>query len=365
MSDWSQIFRQSLLDNSPGTWIFGALAVVLTLALFPLVRGLMRAQRKRYAGREPPVAVALLAHLIEHTSRIVLWIWALYIAERILTLPKRVDRGFDIAIVVGIWLQIGIWSAAAARFGLQRQQARTGDPRLTSTMDILLFVLRLLIWAVVALLALENLGINVGPLIAGLGVGGIALALAVQTVLSDLLASLSIALDKPFVVGDSLRVDNFEGTVEQIGIKSTRLRSVTGEQIILANADLLKSRVRNLARASERRGLFTMSLAYDTPQDELAQVPQLVNDAVLSYEGARFVYCLLKELGESGLQFEVCFFVENRPGRDLTYALDRINRRILQDFAGLGIQFAHPARTLWLRQPAGLRQPPEIGVGGV
>ena len=360
MSDWSQFARQTLLNNSASAWVFGALAFVLTFALLPLVGSVLRAQRRRHANREPPMAVALLTDLIAHTSRLVLWISALYVAEKILTLPKGVDRAFDVAIVRGVWLQIGLWTAAAARFGLQRQQARTGDPRLTSTMDILLFVLRLIIWAVVALLAMENLGINVGPLVAGLGVGGIAIALAVQTVLSDLFASLSIALDKPFVIGDSLRVDNFEGTVEQIGIKSTRLRSVTGEQIILANADLLKSRVRNLGRASERRGLFMMSVAYDTPTEKLEQVSKLVSDAVASYAGTRFVHCLLKELGESGLQFEVCFFVENRPGRDVNYALDQINRQILQGFERVGIEFAHPARSLWIRQPKQHGGPPIV-----
>jgi small-conductance mechanosensitive channel len=350
MADWSQLARQTLLNNSATAWILGALAFVLAFALFPLLRGLLRAQRRRHATREPPLAIALLTHLIEHTSRLVLWIWALYVAEKVLTLPKSVDRAFDVAIVAGIWWQIGLWTASAARFWLQRQQSRTGDPRLTSTMDILLFVLRIIIWVVVALLALENLGVNVGPLVAGLGVGGIAIALAVQTVLSDLFASLSIALDKPFVIGDSLRIDNFEGTVEQIGIKSTRLRSITGEQIILANADLLKSRVRNLGRAAERRGLFTLLVAHDTPGTTLEQLPKLVGEAVATYQGARFVYCLLKELGESGLSFEVCFFVENRPGRDVNYALDQINRQILRSFEQLGIQFAHPARDLWVRR---------------
>jgi small-conductance mechanosensitive channel len=350
MSDWSQLARQTLFSNSATAWIFGAVAFGLTAAVLPLLRAFLRARHKRFVNREPPVAIALMTHLIEHTSRIVLWIAALYVAEQILTLPKRLDRIFDVTIVVGLWLQTGLWAAAAVRFGLQRRQARSGDGRLTGTMDILLFVVHLIIWIIIAILTLENLGVNVGPLLAGLGVGGIAIALAVQTVLGDLLASLSIALDKPFVIGDSLRVDTFEGTVEQIGIKSTRLRSVTGEQIILSNVDLLKSRVRNLGRASERRGLFTMAIAYDTPADKLAQVSQLVSDAVASYEGTRFVYCLLKELGESGLMFEVCFFVENRPGRDINYALDQINRQIIGSFARVEIQFAHPARTLWLRR---------------
>jgi small-conductance mechanosensitive channel len=349
MSNWPQMLRQILADNSLVDWLAAALVFLLTFTVLPVVRSCIRSRRSHYANRDLPPPVALLAYLLERTSRIVQWIVALYIADRILTLPGRLDRALEIAIIVGCWLQAGIWAGAAARFGLQRGQARSGDPAIVGSIDIVLFALRLIIWIVVALLALENLGINVGPLIAGLGVGGIAIALAVQTILGDLFASLSIALDKPFIVGDTLRIDTFEGTVEQIGIKSTRLRSVTGEQIIISNADLLKSRVRNLGRASEWRALFTLSLAYDTPASLIEQVPALVAAAVATYQGARFVHCLLKQLGESALQFEVCFFVENAPARDLGRALDQVNREILRSFGGAGIAFAIPARTVWLR----------------
>jgi small-conductance mechanosensitive channel len=237
------------------------------------------------------------------------------------------------------------------------------------SINIVLFALRLIIWIVIALLALENLGISVGPLIAGLGVGGIAIALAVQTILGDLFASLSIALDKPFVVGDALRLDTFEGTVELIGIKSTRLRSIGGEQIIIANADLLKSRVRNLGRASEWRALFNLALDIDTPPALVDQVPQLVEQAVATYEGTRFVSCLLKVLGESALQFEVCFWVTNSPGRELGRALDQVNREILRSFARAGLRWATPARAIWLRddthaaQDTG-RETSRRGIGG-
>jgi small-conductance mechanosensitive channel len=349
MSTWSQLARQILVDNSLADWLAAGMVFLLTFTVLPMVRGYLRARRNRTSGRELPPAVALVTYLLERTSRVVLWIVALYVAERILTLPARINRGFEIAIVLGCWLQLGIWAGAAARFGLQRQQARSGDPRLAGSIDIVLFALRLMIWIVVALLALENLGINVGPLIAGLGVGGIAIALGVQTILGDLFASLSIALDKPFVIGDSLRVDTFEGKVEQIGVKSTRLRSVTGEQIIISNADLLKSRVRNLGRASEWRALFNLALVYDTSAAQIDSVPALVSDAVATYEGTRFVYCLLKLIGESALLFEVCFFVENGPGRDLGRALDQVNREILRSFARTGIKLATPARTVWLR----------------
>jgi len=364
-SHWSALARQTLLDNSVWAWLLAALAFLLTFTVLPLLRGYLRTQRRRHANRELPGAAALIANLVEHTNRIVLWIVALYAAERILSLPARVDRAFDIAIELGVWLQVGLWASAAARFYLLRQQSRHGDARLTGTLDIVLFVLRLIIWAVIALLGMENLGINVGPLIAGLGVGGIAIALAVQTILGDLFASLSIALDKPFGLGDVLRVDNFEGAVEQIGIKSTRLRSVSGEQIIISNADLLKSRVRNLGRASERRALFTLAVAYDTAKEKLDRISALVADAVASYAGARFVHCVLRELGESALLFEVCFFVENTPSKNVTAALDCVNRQILASFSAAGIAFAYPNRLLWLRGelPSGSSQ--DSGAGGV
>lgn len=353
MANLTQLAHQTLLDNSASAWLYAALAFGLIFTVLPLIRGYLRARRQRAGGRAVPLAAALMAHLADRTSRVVLWIVALYAADRILTLPARVDTVFHVAIVVGCWLQIGIWAAAAARFALHRREAQSGDARLTGTMDVVLFVIALVIWVVVALLAMENLGINVGPLIAGLGVGGIAIALAVQAILGDLFASLSIALDKPFVLGDTLRVDTFEGTVEQIGIKSTRLRSITGEQIIIANADLLKSRVRNLGRASERRALFTLNVSYDTPVGKLDQVAKLVEQAVATYAGTRFVHCMLRDLGESALVYEVCFFVENTPSHNLAAAQDQANRQILLAFAGAGIEFAYPTRTLLMRAARG------------
>jgi small-conductance mechanosensitive channel len=350
MSNWSQLARQVLLGNSLGDWCFAALAFLLTFTVLPLLRGYVRAQRARYANRDVPVAIALIARLLDHTSRIVLWILALFAAERILTLPPRIDRAFEIAIALGCWLQIGIWTTAAVRFGIEQHQRAQGEARLAGTMEIALFAARLLVWVVVVLLALGNLGVNITGLVAGLGVGGIALALAVQTVLGDVFASLSIALDKPFALGDLLRIDDYEGTVEKIGIKSTRLRSVTGEQIIVSNADLLKSRVRNLGRMSERRALFNLAISYETGPGQLEQLSQLIAAAVAAVPGARFGSCLLKELGQSAIVFEVCFFVEHHTGAEIGRAIDFVNRRILRDFAAAGIEFAYPTRTVYLRE---------------
>ena len=200
-------------------------------------------------------------------------------------------------------------------------------------------------WGIAALLALDNLGVQIKPLLAGLGIGGIALALAVQAVLSDLLASVSIALDKPFGLGDALSVDDIQGTVEHIGVKSTRLRSVNGEQIILSNADILKSRVRNFGRLHERRSLFRLDVHYETPVAALAAVPRAVKEIVEATPETRFDRCHLLGCGGAALQFEVVYFVTNPDFRVYADAQQSINLRILERFRVLDVTFMAAAPT--------------------
>jgi small-conductance mechanosensitive channel len=331
------------LDNTLTTWLLAGAAFCFTFLVLPLVRGRIRAQQTRWRDMENP-ALELLALLVSRTSRLVLLIIGLTLAEKILTLPPKVDRVFEIVIICSIWFQAAIWVAAALRFFIQRRQRRAGfdDVASKSSVDVLMFVAQLVIWAVFILLALDNLGVNITALVAGMGVGGIAIALAVQTILGDLFASLSITFDKPFVVGDMLQIDDIEGSVEHIGIKSTRLRSVSGEQIVLANADVLKSRLRNLGRMAEKRVKFRINVAYDTPHEQVAHVASLVEEVVKKQPGTRFVSCLLAHLGEYAQEFEVIYFVQS--SADLPRINDGVNRGIVERFAAQGIGFAYPTR---------------------
>ena len=160
-----------------------------------------------------------------------------------------------------------------------------------------------------ALVALNRLGYDVTALITGLGVGGIAIALAVQNVLGDLFAALAIVLDKPFVVGDAITVDTMTGTVEHVGLKTTRIRSVNGEQLIFSNADLLKSRIRNFKRMQERRIVFTIGVSYDTPPDTVARIPAMIREAVEAQQQVRFDRSHFMSYGDSALSFETVYFV--------------------------------------------------------
>jgi small-conductance mechanosensitive channel len=220
------------------------------------------------------------------------------------------------------------------------------------TLSIIGVVVRAVIWAVVLLLTLDNLGVDITALVAGLGIGGIAVALAVQNVLGDLLASLSIALDKPFVVGDFLIVGEFMGSVEYIGIKSTRLRSLSGEQIVMSNADLLGSRVRNYGRMQERRVVFAVGVTYETPREMVEAIPGMIREIVQAQDNIRFDRCHFAKFGPASLDYEAVYYVLSADYNQYMDTQQRINLRIFEAFALRGIEFAYPTQKIWLAQPA-------------
>jgi small-conductance mechanosensitive channel len=212
------------------------------------------------------------------------------------------------------------------------------------------FILKLVVWSVILLLVLDNLGVNITTLVAGLGVGGIAIALAVQNVLGDLFASLSIVLDKPFVIGDFIIVDNFLGSIEHIGLKTTRVRSLSGEQLIFANSDLLQSRIRNFKRMYERRVVFSLTVIYQTPYEKLIKIPQIVREIIESKESVRFDRAHFKEYGNSSLNFEIVYWVLSPDYNKYMDIQQAINLDIFRTFEAEGIEFAYPTQTLYIEK---------------
>ena len=348
VSGLSRLWHFQFLGNELGQWAVALAVFLITFTVLPLAKRIIGVRRRReFPASQANHALDLLAALVEHTNRLFLWGVALWLAARDLSFPDKIDRALNIVLVLLLWMQIALWVMTAVRhaLGLGRLRAPGQERVRGGSMEVVLAAIGIVIWSLAALLALENLGIHVGPLLAGLGIGGIALALAVQTVLSDLLASLSIALDKPFGVGDFLTVDDCQGTIEAIGVKSTRMRSLTGEQIILGNSDLLKARVRNFGRMIERRSLFQLDVHYDTPVAALASVPGAVREIVEATPDVRFDRCHLLRCTPMTLQFEVVFFV-NRPDFAVyANAQQSINLRILERFRALGVIFAAVAPT--------------------
>ena len=216
---------------------------------------------------------------------------------------------------------------------------------------VLRFVAKLTLWVLLLLMALENFGVNITALITGLGIGGVAVALALQNILGDLLASLSIVLDKPFVLGDSITVDTLTGTVESIGLKTTRLRAVSGEQLIFANSDLLKSRIRNWKRLAERRVVLTFGVPYDTPPDVIERIPGMVRALVEAQELTRFERAHLKGFGASSLDFEAVYWILTPEYGIYMDRQQAVNLGLLRAFEREGIDFASAAQALLVTRP--------------
>jgi small-conductance mechanosensitive channel len=215
-------------------------------------------------------------------------------------------------------------------------------------MDLVGFVMRLVVWTAVLLVLLDNLGVDITALVAGLGVGGIAVALAAQNILGDLFASLSIVLDKPFVVGDFIAIGEFLGSVEHVGLKTTRLRSLSGEQVVFSNADLLGSRVRNYGRMFERRVLFSLGVTYQTPPDKMRRIPVMIREIVESQDRVRFDRAHFQGFGDFALLFEVVYYVLSREYNVHMDIQQSINMTLLERFAAEGIEFAYPTQTVFV-----------------
>jgi len=206
---------------------------------------------------------------------------------------------------------------------------------------------------VLGLLALENLGIDVTALLAGIGIASVAIGLALQNVLSDLFASLSIVLDKPFEVGDFIVVGDVVGSVEHVGLRTTRLRSLTGEQLVVANGDLLSSRIRNYRRMTERRVVFGFGVTYDTPTAVLREIPDLVRGLVEAHDGVRFDRAHFKTLGPSSLDFEVVYWMLDANYLRFMDVQQEVNLGLMDGLAGKGVEFAFPTQTIHLAREAG------------
>jgi len=359
MPSLEKFWQVEFLGNDARSWAIALVTFLVTLIVLPVVKGFISARRRHWAERQesdaPQLRATGSAHhaidlttlLVEQTGKLFIWSIAIYLGSRDLTFLPKVERFLTIGIVTVFWVQVGLWAMTSVRYAidLRRKSSAGLDALLTSSIDVILFVAGIVIWAMVLLLALDNLGVAIKPLLAGLGIGGIAVALAVQTVLSDLLASLSIALDKPFAIGDFLTVGESQGTVEHIGVKSTRLRSLSGEQIIMSNTDILKSRVRNYGRMRERRAVFQFGVSYDTDPKALAAIPGMVREIVEATPDTRFDRCHFLTYAASTLQFEVVFYATKPEFNVYADAQQRINLEIFERLREMKVNLTPPNRT--------------------
>ena len=348
MPTWSSLLPGATHSPPWIGWLIGLAAAAL---VFMLLLALRRSVRARYQKLHdtPRVEVAEVPfRVLSRTSWPFLVAVSAYVGSLWLQLAPSSQRWLDGALTVLLFWQAGLWLSAAFQAWLEhkRRHSLAHDRAKVGSITIIGMVVRGLIWVLVTLLALDNLGIDITALVAGLGIGGVAVALAVQNILGDLFASLAIALDQPFVVGDALQVGEVTGTVEAIGIKSTRLRSLSGEQVIVSNADLLGSRVRNYGRMAERRVDFVVRLPFDSPADELERLPARLRRIIEAQPRVRFDRCHLSGFGAHSLDFECVYYKLSPDYNEHMDTRQAINLAILRDLESRGLRFALPTQTL-------------------
>ena len=329
--------------------IAGVWMVLTTVLLF--IRKQAGLRLERLSERTTNLVDDLFSTIVNHTRGYFIMAVALLVALGFGDVPdgaKLVIR--RIVLVLGL-IQMIVWGSSLITLWIDNYRKRRfeEDPAAVTTMIAVAFLARMVLGLIAILIALDNFGVDVTALIAGLGIGGIAVALALQNILGDLFASLSIILDKPFVVGDFLIVGDTLGSVEKVGLKTTRLRSISGEQIIMSNSDLLSSRIRNFKRMYERRVLFEIGVIYETKREMLAEIPEMLKTIVSSHDQVRFDRAHFKGFGDFALTFEVVYFVLSS---DYVLYMDiqqAINLELFRQFEERGIGFAYPTQMLYTK----------------
>ncbi len=317
-----------------------------------LVKLLSRNDERRAAWR------SILATILANTWRLSFVVLAAALAAAILGLSSEWLRAIVGATLI---VQVGLWLGSFLReiVGQYAEQRATDRSAVANAMSVVRILINVGVWSVVALVLLANLGIDITALVAGLGIGGIAIGLAAQTIFADLFASLSIILDRPFVRGDFIIFGEHMGTIERIGIKTTRIRSLSGEQIVVSNANLLQATIRNYQLLRERRVLFSLGVVYRTPVDQVEEIPQIIRAAIAGSDKTRFDRCHFKAFGDSSLNFETVYYVLDADYNVFMDVQHGINLAIMREFEARKIDFAFPTRTVVLESAV---QP--NGVGG-
>lgn len=293
-------------------------AIGAAVASFIVIHGVVAFFRKRLGALSEENAhrpvFEVLRQTLARTSNVVVIATALLIGLSVLDLPPKWEARVSNLWFITLGIQLALYAhraiaVAAQRYFRKRAPAGVEDEQVTVAHTFITWIMQITVWVIFLLATLSNLGINVSTLVASLGIGGIAIALAVQNVLGDLFASLSIATDKPFEVGDSISVAGFSGKVEHVGLKTTRVRADSGEQIVISNAQILKDTLRNFKRMSTRRVQFALNVNPTTSPDVAAQVPAALKAIIEKQQQVRFERAHLKTLDQEFIGYEIVYYV--------------------------------------------------------
>jgi small-conductance mechanosensitive channel len=355
LEDTNVMLRNS---NYLGVDLFDwGLILLLTILLWTGLKYL----KKRLGGKVAAVAARtsahwddILARCIEKTHGVFILIVSLYASASIIGADGKALALLYKVFVVGVFFQAALWGNEILSYGLGRYLSRRygqNDSNFDalSTYSVINVTAKFVLWTVLFLLLLDNLGVNITALVTGLGIGGIAIALAVQNILGDIFASLTIVMDKPFEVGDFIVVDDKSGTVEAVGLKTSRVRALSGEQLIFPNKMLVESEIQNFKRMQQRRVEFGFKVDYESPIDAIEKIPSAVAEIVRSKENIKFERSHLAKMGDTALEYSVVYTVLSTDYNVYMDIQQKINFEIMRALAQLGASFSYPTPSVILQ----------------
>lgn len=366
MFDW--LHHGEWLGNSTLAWVFAAVGALLGYVIAHAAARILGARLGSLAARTRRPGVAVAAAVVNATRGWLLLLIALSAALEFLhfgtTLSdiKGARHLFRAVTFALVGVQVACWAStllvAWLRLSASRNKARSANPVM---LGVLTWFVQLVVWITLALVLLSAGGVNITAFVASLGVGGVAVALALQNVLTDLFSSIAIGLDKPFEVGEFIAFGDEMGTVTRVGIKSTRIQSLSGEELAVSNSVLLKDLIHNYSRRKERRVLFNFRLPFDTPRARIPAAIERVRAIIGQQSPTRFDRGYLSGFGESGLDFEFVYYVLDPDYNRFVDIQQRINLAMLAAFDEIGVEFAVPARKVHAMPVDG---PPGVRVSG-
>jgi len=336
------IFKNTILDYIICIFLF-----LISILIIHLFRRFIISQLRRWTERTATTLDDFLIGIFQGYLIPLLYFGAFYLSIRNLTLNPTLSKIIDILGIVILTIFAIRSLIAVINYGLEVYWLKSQkDIAKERSLGGIVKVIKVIVWGLGIVFLLDNLGFKISTVIAGLGIGGVAVALAAQTILGDLFSYFAIFFDRPFEIGDFIIVGDFLGTIEHIGIKTTRIRSLGGEQIVFSNADLTNSRMRNYKRMDQRRVVFKLGVTYQTTLKQLKMIPRIITDVIKNTKDTVFDRAHFFSYGDFSLIFEVVYYVLSRDYNKYMDIQQEINFAIKEKFEKDGIEFAYPTQTL-------------------
>lgn len=348
----NEFLAYNIFNNTVKDYLLAAFTLIALFTALMLFKQLLLGRLRKFAEKTANNFDDFIVSLLAQIGPPVFLAASLYYASSGIQLSGAIRTGIRYFLVIAVTVRAILIFQEIVRYAISEsyRRSRPEDPVAEGVTRSITQIIRWAIWILGAVFVLDNFGVNISALVAGLGIGGVAVALASQTILGDLFSAFSIFVDKPFEIGDFVIVDDLMGTVEHIGLKTTRLRSLSGEQLVISNSDLTKSRIKNYKRMQVRRVVFKIGVVYDTPLEKLKKIPELIKTILQKTEGVKIDRSHFQSFGDFALIFETVYFVQSA---DYNVYMDKqqwINFALKETFEREGIFFAYPTQTLYVQK---------------